>query len=79
MIVGGFSSYLDLAGRKTVAWIDHNHQLNISPLFTPELLHSTQNSENEGLPTFLYPILGHDSLKLVGKSREFLLHMCRNY
>ena len=53
MIAGGSSSYLDLAGRKTVARINRNRQLKISPLFTPELLHITQNSENEGLPTFL--------------------------
>ena len=53
MIVGGSSSYLDLAGRKNVARIDHNFQLNISPLFTLELLHNTQNSENEGLLTVI--------------------------
>ena len=53
MIAGGSSSYLDLAGRKTVAWIDCNRQLKISPLFTPKLLHSTQRSENEGLLTFV--------------------------
>ena len=53
MIAGGSSSYLDLVGSKTVARIDRNRQLNISPLFTLELLHNTKNSENEGLLTFL--------------------------
>ena len=53
MIAGGSSSYLDLAGRKNVAQIDRNRQLKISPFFTPELLHNTQKSENEGLLTFL--------------------------
>ena len=53
MIAEGSSSYLDLVGRKTVARIDRNRQLKISPLFTPELLHNIQNSENEGLLTLL--------------------------
>ena len=53
MIAGGSSSYLDLVGRKTVAQIVRNRQLKFSHLFTPELLHSTQNSENGGPLTFL--------------------------
>ena len=53
MIAGGSSSYLDLAGRRIVAWINHNRQLKFSHFFTPELLHSIQNSENESLLTFL--------------------------
>ena len=53
MIAGGFSSYLDLAGKGIVSWIDHNRQLKFSHFFTPELLHNIQNSENEILMTFL--------------------------